>query len=147
MSKKLVKKQTTAALAPKKLTELAKDVVSAIDKNSLVEKVLEVSALTDAEALAAVKAPEFVQEIHDRLVASITTGALQIKAMEVVTTKMDEGNLEAAKMVLALSKALAKQTPDMIRELHLHKHQHDNLIDMDKKTSRLLKGDDDNGTP
>lgn len=142
MTKK-VTKRGSVELAKKELATLAIDVVSAIDKTMLVEKLLEVSKLNQEEAMLVCTKPQFIKDVHDRLVSSLVEGAIAAKAMEVVHAKLGEGNLDAAKLVLSLNKNLKPSAAENVKELHLHKHMHNELLDLDKQTNKLLNPDSD----
>lgn len=142
MGKKLVKRGSVE-VAKKELASLATDVVSSIDKTMLVEKLLEVSKLNKEEAQLICNKPQFIRDVHDKLVSSLVEGAIAARAMEVVHAKLEEGNLDAAKLVLSLNKNLKPKGAENVKELHLHKHQHTELANLGATTTKLLNHEDD----
>jgi hypothetical protein len=117
------------------LKALAKKVVNSIDKTKLVKQLVAASSLKPSEALQVCDSKEFIREVHDTLVESVIEGAIQIKAMEVVNDKLKAGSLEAAKLVLGLSKALQ---PQAVKAVHQHLHVHKELEALDREGRKLL---------
>ena len=128
------------ALAKAHVTKLAKGVVSTIDKARLVEALVSSAKIGEEEAMALLDSRALVSEIHTLLIDSISNGAIAVNAMKVVQDKLDDGNLEAAKLVLSFNKALTPGGVGQVRDVHLHQHLHKELLSLDEKAQLLLAG-------
>ena len=124
-----------------KLQDIARKLATSISSTELATKLAAQLAITDAEALELLNNTKLESAIHDALVDKIVGGSLAIKAMEVLNTKMNQGNLQAASLVLGFNKCLKSNTVKSISNLTVNSNNA--LISLDKQAIGLLEGEND----
>jgi len=136
-SKALVKKKKETL---SKVKDLASSIVGEISLSELSTKVANKLDTTPEEALDFIQQYGLDRQIHDLLVDQVTEGAIASKAMEILKNKLDEGDLEAAKIVLGFNKKLRPANTRVINEMSFQDNRV--FIELDKEAKkRLGEGD------
>ena len=120
--------------------DIAKKLATSISSQELSEKLALQLAITSAEALDLLNDTKLESAIHEAMVEKIVGGSLAIKAMEVLKTKMDQGNLQAASMVLGFNKLLRGNTTKAITNMQIHSTNA--LVQLDQQAVSLLSKKD-----
>lgn len=139
IGKKTPKQRKANYLVKNQLNKLAKEFVAEIQPE-FYEKLAKKLDLSPKEAIEIAHMHDIPKQVNNMLVESLTDGAIAVKALETLTEHVAKGNLEAAKVVVALNKEILKSRPGpQVRDLHLHQHKDVNVFEsLDKKAKELL---------
>jgi len=120
-----------------RINNIAKLIVSDISTEQLAKRVAARADITETEASELIRLHSIDKEVHRLLVDQVTEGAIAIKAMELLNKKMEEGDLEAAKIVIGFNSQLKPHGTRMLTEMNISDNRKV-FINLDEKARKLL---------
>lgn len=121
-----------------KVMSIAKDVVSKLALTDLTARVSEAAGIKEEEAINLLN-NGLEQEIHSLLAEKLTEGVFAIKALEALNKKVEEGNMEAIKLVVSFSPKLKPNNVRVAESLTIN--QTNVFAELDKNAKKLLGED------